>query len=76
MSQYKVYRGERMKKMIMFVLMAGLLILGTCAIMEEASHESSFQDRVFEDYSLKDLEPGITPDGEGGGGGGGPDIPG
>ncbi|MBU7018154.1 MAG: hypothetical protein HXS44_11650 [Theionarchaea archaeon] len=65
-----------MKKMIVFVLMAGLLILGTCVIMEEGSHESSYQYPVFEDSSLKDLDAGIIIEGEGGGGGGGPDIPG
>lgn len=67
-----------MKKMIAFVLIAGLLMLGTCAIVGEVSEEMSSQDHFnFTGNSFGDPEKGSeTPLGESGPGGGGPEVPG
>jgi hypothetical protein len=67
-------RGERMRKMLLVLLIVGVLMLGTCSIIAEA-YECGFQVHDF----LDDRDPGDSQQGGSspcGGGGGGAGAPG
>ncbi len=64
-----------MKKVLIFLLVAGVLILGTYAIAEEISEEISFEHVDFSEGEDPDLSGGPSPDGGGTGAGPG-GIPG
>lgn len=66
-----------MRKMIIFVLIASLLVAGAFAIIEKES-ENFFQDSsdFLEDSNFEKDYDNSAPCGEGQGGGGGPPIPG
>ena len=65
---YIVSTGERMKKVLIFLLVAGVLVLGTCAIAEEISEEISFERVDFSEGENPDPSPCGGGDGQGPGG--------
>jgi len=64
-------RGERMRKMLILLLIVGILVLGTISVLEDA-YEETIKNIDFSDSGdLGDFEDGeITPDGGGSGGAG------
>jgi len=57
-----------MKKVLIFLLVVGVLVLGTCAVAEEISEEISFEHVDFSEGE----DPDSSGDPCGGGTGGGP----